>query len=67
MLAGADADGDALKIAAFHAELEAEQAAGWCTILYMDDCLAVVQWKDEFVLTLNEEHPMVAPALPEEP
>ena len=50
-----------------HDQAFAEQAAGWCTILYMDDCLAVVQWKDEFVLTLNEEHPMVAPALPEEP
>jgi hypothetical protein len=55
------------KIATFQAELLAEQVGGWCKILFMDDQLAIVQWLEEFVLTLNEEHPIVAASIPEVP
>ena len=51
---------DPAKVAQFHAELTAEEDAGWCTILYMDERLAVVQWREEFILTLNPDHPLVA-------
>ena len=57
------AEGDPIKTLAFQEELLHEQARGWCRIMFMDDKMAVVQWLDQFVLTLNTEHPLVAPAL----
>ena len=57
------AEGDPIKTLAFQEELLHEQARGWCRIMFMDDKMAIVQWLDQFVLTLNTEHPLVAPAL----
>jgi hypothetical protein len=59
------ADGDQAKILVFQEELLREQTRGWCRILFMDEKVAIVQWHDQFVLTLNDEHPLVAAAMPE--
>ena len=55
------ADGDKAKTLAFQEELLHEEARGWCRILFMDEKIAIVQWHDQFVLTLNSDHPLVSP------
>lgn len=51
--AGSDA-----RLAAIKDELRREERRGWCSIILMDDDLAVVRWHDQFVLTLNERAPV---------
>ena len=47
--------GDSALLEAIKAELHREQDRGWCRILLMSDELAVVQWIDQFVLTIKDE------------
>lgn len=55
------ANGDEALTKEFQGELLHDQSKGWCSILFMDERVAIVQWHDQFVLTLNENHPLVSP------
>ncbi len=59
------AAGDETMTKEFQGELLYEQSRGWCNILFMDERVAIVQWHDQFVLTLNEDHPLVSPMFAE--
>jgi len=49
------ANGDAALLETLRASLREDERHGWCGILFMDDRVAVVQWYDQFILTLSDE------------
>lgn len=49
------ANGDAALLETLRSSLREDERHGWCGILFMDDRVAVVQWYDQFLLTLSDE------------
>ena len=49
------ANGDAGLLETLKGSLREDERHGWCGILYMDERVAVVQWYDQFILTLSDE------------
>lgn len=47
--------GDRDRLAAIKNELRREEDRGWCRIHLMTDDLAVVEWFDQFVLTIRDQ------------
>ncbi len=46
--------GDADRLATIQEKFRREERSGACRILVMTDDIAVIRWKDEFVLTITD-------------
>lgn len=56
--------GDAGRLAIIQEKFRREEIAGSCRIFVMTDDIAVVRWKDEFVLTITDPRTRAAMGWP---